>query len=475
MSKKQYISTDSNSVKLMPNCIDAEASVLGAILTDNLNYDRVIRHIPEAKAFYLKKHQIVFETIRTLIKDEVSADIITVLARIDEKDKEIIDAYWLSGLVTDLPTTANIETHAKLVYEKHLHRQIIRQTYKIQKIAYNDTFGFMELIEKVRDLNEEVMDTKPMAEFDLKSLTKSAIESIGESKNLVSFGYNALDSMAGGMTRGEITVLAGRPGHGKTTFSINLAKKLLDQGLKVLVMNREMTNEEMLKKLMVLNSGKVSYHSIRTGNLTDASAKEIEQSQKEIVANYSNNLIMYDDVSSLNETISLISRIRPDVVIDDYIQLVKVSDKKDRRFEIESVMQEYKWLAKKYKIIPILLSQLNRDIERRIDPIPKMSDLAEGSSIEQVAENILFIYYDYKVNYQNSNLGKMKSQIVAAKVRYGNSGMFTIGVDHDKVCYHEDIPELQNRNIKDVHVQSHNELKQVLSKFQGKQQSVSFE
>tara|TARA_R110002020_G_scaffold96753_2_gene231355 strand:- start:648 stop:2072 length:1425 start_codon:yes stop_codon:yes gene_type:complete len=473
MSEKRYISTDSNSVKLMPHSIDAEASVLGAILIDNLNYDKVIKHIPEEKVFYLEKHQIVFKAIKSLIKDQISADIITVLARLNEKEKEIVSSYWLSGIVTEITTTGNIEIHAKLVYEKHLHRQIIRQTYKIQKIAYNDTFGFMELIEKVRDLNEEVMDTKPVAEFDLKSLTKLAIESIGESKNLVSFGYNALDSMAGGMTRGEITVLAGRPGHGKTTFSINLAKKLLDQNLKVLVMNREMTNEEMLKKLLVLNSGKVSYHSIRTGDLTDISAKEIDESQKEIVKKYSKNLIMYDDVSSLNETISIISRIRPDIVIDDYIQLVKVSDKKDRRFEIESVMQEYKWLAKKYKIIPILLSQLNRDIERRIDPIPKMSDLAEGSSIEQVAENILFIYYDYKVNYQNSSLGRMKSQIIAAKVRYGNSGMFTIGVDHDKVCYHENIPELQNK-IKEVHVRSHDELVRVVSKFQPKQESVSF-
>jgi len=276
------------------------------------------------------------------------------------------------------------------------------------------------------------------------------------------------------MTRGEISVIAGRPGHGKTTFSVNLAKNLLDQGLKVLIMNREMTNEEMLKKMLVLNSGKVSYHSIRTGNLTKTTVKEIADSQNELVEKYSENLIMYDDVSSLNETISIISRVRPDVVIDDYIQLIKVADKKDRRFEIESVMQEYKWLAKKYKIIPILLSQLNRDIERRIDPIPKMSDLAEGSSIEQVAENVLFIYYDYKVNYQNSNLGKMKSQIVAAKVRYGNSGMFTIGVDHDKVLYHEDIPELSVNNIKEVHVRSHEELNKTMSQFTSKQEKVNF-
>ena len=247
----------------------------------------------------------------------------------------------------------------------------------------------MDLIEKVRTLNEEVMDTKPVQDFDLKDLAKNTISTIGNIKNMVKFGFKTLDSMAGGMTRGEITVIAGRPGHGKTTFSINLVKKLLDQDYKVLVLNREMTNEEMLKKLMVLDSGKLSYHQVRTANLTNTSAKELQDSADSIIDKYQKNLIMYDDVNNLPETISIISRIRPDVVVDDFIQLIKVPNKTDRRFEIESVMQEYKWLAKKYKIIPILLSQLNRDIERRIDPIPKMSDLAEGSSIEQTAENVL--------------------------------------------------------------------------------------
>ena len=163
-----------------------------------------------------------------------------------------------------------------------------------------------------------------------------------------------------------------------------------------------------------------------------------------------------------------------DIVIDDFMQLIKVPNKSDRRFEIEAVMQEYKWLAKKYKIVPVLLSQLNRDIERRIDPIPKMSDLAEGSSIEQTAENILFIHYDYKVNWDASEYGKLRTQIVAAKVRYGSCGMFTIGVNHDKVLYHEDIPELENASDT-IHVHSENELKEVISKFQPKQESVTFD
>ena len=472
--KPQYLRTDEKGIRLQPQSKDAEESVLGCILLDNNCYDKVVRHIPDPSPFYHKNHRIVYAIIQDLLKDGVKADAVTVMARVKDNKKEDIDAYWLTGLYHDIATTGNVEAHSKIVYEKYLHRQIIKQTYKIQRCAYDDTFGFMDLIEKVRTLNEEVMDTKPVQDFDLKDLAKNTISTIGNIKNMVKFGFKTLDSMAGGMTRGEITVIAGRPGHGKTTFSINLVKKLLDQDYKVLVLNREMTNEEMLKKLMVLDSGKLSYHQVRTANLTNTSAKELQDSADSIIDKYEKNLIMYDDVNNLPETISIISRIRPDVVVDDFIQLIKVPNKTDRRFEIESVMQEYKWLAKKYKIIPILLSQLNRDIERRIDPIPKMSDLAEGSSIEQTAENVLFIHYDYKVNWDASQYGKMRTQIVAAKVRYGSCGMFTIGVDHDKVLYHEEIPELQKEDSL-LHVHSESELKEVISKFSPKQESVSFD
>ena len=248
--------------------------------------------------------------------------------------------------------------------------------------------------------------------------------------------------MAGGMTRGEITVVAGRPGHGKTTFAVNLIPHLLKQNMKILVINREMTNEEMMKKLIVLMSQNLSYHNIRIGNISKIDYEEIDGVIKEI-HKFENKLYMYDDVNTLTDTISIITQIKPDIIIDDYIQLVKVQGKDARRFEIESVMQEYKWIAKKYKCIPILVSQLNRNIETRIDPIPKMSDLAEGSSIEQVAENVLFVYYDYKVHYNKSELGKHKSQIVASKVRYGTSGMFTIGFNGDRVRFHEDINSLE--------------------------------
>jgi len=472
---KRYLSTDDPNIRIQPSSKDAEESVLGSIISNNDCYDKVVRYLPDSSPFYYKTHRTVYAIIQKLQKEDVQADVVTILSRVREDKKEDITAYWLTGLLDNVVSTGQVVNHAKIVYEKYLHREIIKQTYQIQKVAYNDSFGFMELIDKVRALNDEVIDTKPLKDFDISELAKSTIKTIGNTGNMVKFGFNTLDSMAGGMTRGEITVIAGRPGHGKTTFSINLVKRLLDQDYKVLVMNREMTNEEMFKKLMVLDSGKLSYHQVRTGAMTKASAKELDDSAHSLVEKYSKNLIMYDDVSSLPETISIISRVRPDIVVDDFIQLIKVPGKSDRRFEIESVMQEYKWLAKKYKIIPILLSQLNRDIERRIDPIPKMSDLAEGSSIEQTAENILFIHYDYKVNWDASQYGKMRTQIIAAKVRYGSCGMFTIGVDHDKVLYHEDIPELKNQDNQLIHVHSESELKEVIQKFSPSQESVSFD
>ena len=144
---------------------------------------------------------------------------------------------------------------------------------------------------------------------------------------------------------------------------------------------------------------------------------------------------MHDDIKDLGEACNIIRKIKPDIVIDDYIQLVKVAGQKDRRFEIETIMQEYKWIAKMQKIPIILLSQLNREIEKRDDPIPKTSDLAESGSIEQVAENILFVYYDLKIRYEKSYLGKNQIQIVAGKVRYGETGIATLGFDGDKCLF----------------------------------------
>ena len=376
-----------------------------------------------------------------LYDDHENIDPITVLAKLNSKEKKDITAYYLTGLSSSTATPSNAAGYAKIVLEKFLQRELINTTYKIQQSAFDKNEKFDDLLNSIKKSTDELTSLTPNKEPNLDDIVFETLESIETSGNYVKFGFDRLDKLAGGMTKGEVTVIAGRPSHGKTTFAINLVKNFIDQGLKVLCINREMTNIEMMKKLIVLESGSLSYSDIRMNNLTDQSYKELVRVNGLIVDKYTNRLFMCDTARDLTTSTAQIMRHNPDVVIDDYIQLIKMEGYDQRRFELETVMNEYKWLAKTYKIVPILISQLNRDIEKRIDPIPKMSDLAESGSIEQVAENVLFVYYDYKVNYEESDLGKNKTQIVAAKVRYGENRKLIFGFDGDKVRFHENIQE----------------------------------
>ena len=453
MEKRKYVrklvKETVGKSKIYPHSLEAEESIIAALIKDNNLYDKIKKYCGNSNVFYFQRHKIAFQIIKKLIEEHVTADVVTVLDKVQNKDQDIITGYWLTGITSDLHTSANIESHAKIVYQKYRTRQIIRKASSVQKNASKDASSYKNILEEVRSLSDEFLDGEAFHEFDIAECAKETIESIQNSDSLIKFGFNHLDGMAGGMTPGEITVIAGRPGHGKTTFAMNLIKNLLEQDKKVMVVNREMTNTEMMKKLMVNLSSDLSYSSVRLGNITDKAAKEMDAVINFIKTDYKNRLMMFDNITDMAETVSAISQYRPDVIIDDYIQLIRVPDMDARRFEIESIMQEYKWMAKKYKCVPILVSQLNRDIERRIDPIPKMSDLAEGSSIEQIAENVIFVYYDYKVNYDNSQIGKDQSQLVAAKVRYGNSGIFTVGFDGDRARFVDKTVSLSKEKIKE--------------------------
>ena len=434
-------------MKPQPQSIDAEESVLGIVLTKPEKIIEVKEYIPKVDIFYYDTSRIIWNKMLELDKEHEEIDPVSIMSKLSDDEKKKVTAFYVTGLLTNIVTTVNLANHAKIVLEKFLQRELINTTYKIQESAYNNTEKFDELIESMKKKTDELTSLTPDKEPTLDDIVFDTLESIETSGNYVKFGYDRLDKLAGGMTKGEITVIAGRPSHGKTTFAINLVKNFIDQGLKVLCINREMTNVEMMKKLIVLESGKLSYSDIRMNNLTDQSYKELQIVNDRIIKKYTNRLIMCDTARDLKTSTAQIMRHNPDVVIDDYIQLIKMEGYDQRRFELETVMNEYKWLAKTYKIVPVLISQLNRDIEKRIDPIPKMSDLAESGSIEQVAENVLFVYYDYKVNYEESELGKNKTQIVAAKVRYGENRKLIFGFNGDKVSFHENVDNINSTKI----------------------------
>ena len=407
----------------MPSSADAENSVLGCILMDGEDcFDKALPWIRNDDAFYVDNNKKIWKAIKVLRQKKDPIDLITVSNELKE-NKETEIAYYLSGLPDTIVTSANIENHAKIVWEKYVQREVRKTSYKMNSVSFDKYKKTMPLINRQLKWLEELRDLQPDRVNNLDAMVDEAVEYIKSGENVIKFGMYALDKPAGGMTRKEVTVLGGRPGHGKTTLMVNILKSLIEQGYRVMLFNREMSNTEMLRKLIVLESKSLLYGNIRRGEI-EGLEDQIDKAEKTIKKKYK-NLIMYDDIRTLEDGIAEISKHKPDVVIDDYIQLITMDDNKDRRFQIEKIMQEYKWVAKKENCSALLLSQLNREIERRIDPYPRMSDYAESGVIEQTVENALFVFYGY--NFDHENYDMYESEIISCKTRYGVVGGYKVG------------------------------------------------
>jgi len=268
---------------------------------------------------------------------------------------------------------------------------------------------------------------------------------VKEDSNLIPFNLAHLDMFAGGMTRKEITVLGGRPGHGKTTLVINMIKGLISQGYRVTLFNREMSNTEMLKKMVVMESTALKYGNIRRNDLSESDKSQFDLIAEKMKNDYQ-NLIMYDNVRTLSDCLREIAKHKPDVVIDDYIQLIDVQGVREgRRFEIEKIMQEYKWICKQENCSSILVSQLNREIEKRLDPRPRMSDYAESGVIEQTAESAMFVFYGH--NFDSERYSPYKSEVIVSKSRYGKIGTHMIGFNGGRCKFYMNSDMAEKDNI----------------------------
>ena len=423
------------SNKVNPSSQEGERAVLCSILENSNILDDVSAYLHK-DYFYFPQNARMFEILNNMHFNGEPIDTATVCGRITEKDKDDgVDAYYVTGLLGS-PTT-NPMYYAKQVYEKYLLRNVISKTSLINESAYNNNTDIYNLMSDAHTSIGALMDVKPGTKFVIEQELEDTIDNIQNSDvNIIKTGFDGIDSLAGGLTRGEITILGGRPGHGKTTAMINIVKGCIEQGLKVLVVNREMTNVEMLKKLLVLESGELSYLSIRKGILNDLETiAKLNDVKKKVAKKYAEDrFCMFDNLNTFSQSASEIKKFKPDIIFDDYIQLISPEQKFDhRRFQLEKLVNDYKWLAKSQNACVFLLSQLNRALEVRGDGRPKLSDIAESGAIEQVAENVLFVYYDFKINGLSSKYGANQLEIIGSKVRYGNSGNAVLHYDGDKV------------------------------------------
>ena len=438
-------------INVPPFSEEAENAILGAIIDTPSILDEVSAYL-SPEIFYLEKSKRLYLLLCKMSKNGEAIDLVTISGKLNKADNDIgITAYYIAELLDQVGTPGFSHRYAVQVYEKHLLRQVISQSQEISKSAYTNNQDVYNILDDAHSTIGKLINIRPGLKFDIgKSLSETLENIIDSDRNIIKTGFEGIDELSGGMTRGEITVIGGRPGHGKTTTMINMVKSCIDKGLKVLVFNREMTNIEMLKKLIVLESGKLSYLDVRLGFVGDiVKMGELGAIKAHIEQKYSaDKFAMFDNMPSFDESASQVKKFKPDVIFDDYIQLI-APDKKitERRLQLEKLVNDYKWLAKKQKCACVLLSQLNRGLEMRGDGRPRLSDLAESGAIEQVAENVLFVYYDHKVNRNKSKDGEHIIELIGSKVRYGTSGFTKLGYDGDKVKLYNSMDELTRSKI----------------------------
>ena len=365
-------------------------------------------------------------------------DTMTLTSNLSTKDKANgINSYYITGLWQDQPTSSKSVIYAKKLYEDYLYRSIIKKAELIKTKSYDGNASVYPLVADTYVSLGEILDLRPTEGFNIDDAVDEAIEDIKKgAENIVGSGWTKIDKLSGGFTKGEVSIVAGRPGHGKTTVLINLLSNFIEQGYKVALFNRELPIKEVMKKLIVLESGKLSYRQIRNSGYDVNDTDEIHRVNQILRKKYSaDKFQMFDKISDFDGAAIEVRKFKPDIVIDDYVQLIKANKNKKyeaRRLELEEIVNNYKWLAKHNECVVILASQLNRGIEYRGTPEPQLSDLAESGAIEQVAENVFFTYYAWKISPESKSTDPHKIKLIAKKVRYGETGYVMLGYDGDK-------------------------------------------
>jgi replicative DNA helicase len=431
--------------KELPNDVSIEIAVIGTVITYPSKFNDIAKYIVSDKVWYDNRCKVLWNILTGMIKRREHIDIMTVTSTLDEGDYILgVNSLFIVDCTSNCSTENTVEIYAKKIYEKYLLRLVVESAKEIEQKAMDNKVDALDVLVTAHTSIGELINLRPDSSFDINEALGDAIESIRNTdKLLVKTGFKNVDKFAGGLTRGEITIVGGRPGHGKSTMLLNLLSNILSEKRKVILFNRELTNVEVLKKLLALESGRLSYAMIRQGMYDIKQLQELDRVREFIAKKYcASRFRMYDQIRDFPTSATEIKKFKPDVIVDDYIQLITPTGKEEqRRLQLERIVNDYKWIAKEYNCTVILASQLNRALETRGTQRPQLSDLAESGAIEQVAENVFFVYYPYKVQGGRPE-EKNELVLVAAKVRYGETGSIQMAYDGDKCKMYNNEDEL---------------------------------
>jgi len=422
--------TDIHLDKLPPQNIEAEQSILGAILIDNDALPKALE-ILDPEDFYKQPHRKIFNVMIELFEKSEPIDMITLTDDLKRRDEiEAVGGIsYLSSLVNMIPTAANVKYHSKIVREKALLRGLLRSATEIAGRVYEDNLDAEELVDYAERSIFDISDKRIKASFvTLKEVIKDSfemIERLYDKKETVSgvpSGFRDLDDLTTGFQKGDLIVVGGRPSMGKTAFSLNVAQHVgLELKEPVAIFSLEMAKEQLAFR-MLCSEAMVDSSSIRKGFIK----KEDWHKLTSAASNLTGAPIFIDDSSGINalELRAKARRLKMEhglsLVIVDYLQLMRGRGSFERREqEISEISRSLKALAKELSVPVIAVSQLNRSVEQRRPPTPILADLRESGAIEQDADVILFLYRD---EIYNKEAKKGQAEVIIAKQRNGPTG-----------------------------------------------------
>ncbi|WP_025725077.1 replicative DNA helicase [Acholeplasma granularum] len=421
----------------IPNAVDAEKSVLGAIFLDQQTAPNIFDEIRETD-FYLNQHILIFQAMKDLFKERKSIDYTSVKSVLEHKSQleTVGGLLYLLELSEYTVSIDHLETYIEIVKDFSLKRDVIKVTQELATQGLTTDVNSAEYLDKVEQAILSLSQRRKVGQFtQLSEIVKSVSEKLhflqnnkGEVTGLTT-GYKTLDKFINGLQPEELIILAARPAVGKSALAMNIALNAAakNKGGKagVAIFSLEMSNDQLVSR-MISNISNIENSKLRTGYLTATEWRNFE-----IFTERLNTYNIYFDDSSSSNINDIRAKCRRlaqegklDFIVIDYLQLISVDSNKstNRQEAVSRISRELKQMAKELKVPILALSQLSRDVEKSDDKKPTLAHLRESGSIEQDADIVIFIHREdyYNQGAEGENSGQ--TEILVRKNRQGRIG-----------------------------------------------------
>lgn len=441
------MTTQKNNV-LPPQSVEAEKSVLGALLLDkNAIYKVADFLLP--KDFYKKNHEQIYTAILELFEKGEPIDLLAVSTKL--KDKKLLEEIggnsYLTELVNSVPTASHVLNYARTVHAKRILRDLIESSQEINKMGYSEDEDIDVLLDKAEQKIFSIAQGSLTQAFTpVKNILEEAFERIDKlSKHKdqtrgVPTGFRDLDNILAGLQKSDLIILASRPAMGKSSLALNIAlNAAMATKTPVGIFSLEMSKDQIVDRLIATLSN-VDLWRLRTGRLSDKEGENDFERIQHAMGILSETPIYIDDASSPNilQMKAMARRLQAEqglgLIIVDYLQLIEPRNPTESLVQqVSEISRSLKGMARELNIPVLALSQLSRAVEHRTPQIPRLADLRESGTIEQDSDVVMFIYREDK--YRDDTERKNIADIIIAKHRNGPTGKAELYFDDQRVCF----------------------------------------